>query len=54
MFRGVCLEPTKVVASSVEILQGLAGVGGRTFEGRVAHLSVSESSPARWAAELDE
>jgi hypothetical protein len=54
MFRGVRLEPKKVRGDPCRDSAGPCWGGGRTFEGRVPHLSVSDSSPARWAAELDE
>jgi len=44
----------RVVAISVEISHGVAGVAAVPSEDRVRHLSIWESSPARWAADLDE
>jgi hypothetical protein len=48
------LNRRRFVASSVEILHGVVEVAAVPSEDPVPHLSVSESSPARWAAELDE
>jgi hypothetical protein len=41
-------------AVSVEMVHGVAEVAAVPSKDRVAHLSISESSPARWAADLDE
>jgi hypothetical protein len=44
----------RFVASSVEILHGIDGVATVPPEDRVAHLSISESSPASRLPNLDE